>query len=75
MLMCEFVDEKNPVVQASAKEIVTLHEEKVFSQDHGSETRVDGTDIRGDSEAYADAMDVSAIFAGANEALIALSRP
>ncbi|XP_045084695.2 uncharacterized protein [Aegilops tauschii subsp. strangulata] len=44
MLMSELVDEEDPVLQVSAKEIVALREEKVHSQDHGSETRVDAAD-------------------------------
>jgi hypothetical protein len=44
MLMCEFVDKEDPVLQASAKEIVGLCEEKVRSQDYDSETLVDSTD-------------------------------
>ena len=45
MLMCELVDKVDPVLQASAKEIVVLREEKVHCQDHGSETHVDATDM------------------------------
>lgn len=44
MLMCELVDEEDPILQVSAKEIAALHEEKVCSQHHGSETRIDATD-------------------------------
>ncbi|XP_048539779.1 splicing factor 3B subunit 2-like [Triticum urartu] len=57
MLMCELMDEEDPVLQVSAKEIVELREEKVRSQDYGSETRVDVTDAGDDSETCVDATD------------------
>ena len=44
LLMCELMDVEDPVLQASAKEIVTLHEEKVNPQGHDTETRIDATD-------------------------------
>ncbi|XBI97710.1 hypothetical protein VPH35_018033 [Triticum aestivum] len=75
MLMCELVDKVDPVLQASAKEIVMLREEKVHYQDHGSETHVDDTDIGGDSEAYGDVTGISANFAGADAAIAACGRP
>ncbi|KAE8777637.1 hypothetical protein D1007_49611 [Hordeum vulgare] len=75
MLMYELVDEEDPVLQGSTKEIGALREGKVCSQDHDSKTRVDAMDAGGDSETYTNATGVSAIFAGAKEALIACARP
>ena len=59
MLMCELVDEEDPVFQASVKEIVELREEKVRFQDHGSESCVDGMDADGDSKICVDATDTN----------------
>jgi hypothetical protein len=74
MLMCKLMDEKNPVLQASAKEIVALHEEKVCLQDHGSESRVDATDAGGDSKNYINATGVSANFAKVVAASVACAQ-
>lgn len=75
MLMCELVDKQDPILLVLAKEIATLHEQKVCPQNHGSETRVDATHAWGDSKTYINAMGISANFAGAKEALIACARP
>ena len=75
MLMCELVDEEDPILQASSKEIVELREKKVRSQDRGSETHVDTTDAWGDSESYVDVTGISANFAGADAAIAMCARP
>ncbi|XP_073363674.1 uncharacterized protein [Aegilops tauschii subsp. strangulata] len=75
MLMCELVDTKDPVLQASAKETVVLREEKVCSQDYGSETRVDATDMGGDFKDYVEVTGLSANFAGSDAAIAACARP
>ena len=74
-LMSELVDEEDPVLRVPAKETIALVEEKVCHQDYGLETRVEATDAGSDSETYVSIMDVSANFAGADEAMAACAQP
>ena len=60
-LMCELVDEDDPVLQAVAKETDTLVEKKVCLQ--VSETRVHATDAAGDSRTHADSTGMKAYMA------------
>ena len=62
-LMCELVDEDDPVLQAVAKETDTLVEDKVCRHDHASETRVNAIDTGGDSRTHADSTGIKAYMA------------
>ena len=62
-LMCELVDENDPVPQAVAKETDTLVEEKVCRHDHALETRVDAIDTGGDSTTHVDSTGMKAYMA------------
>ena len=57
-LMCELVDEDDPVPQAVTKGTDTLVEKKVCLQ--VSETRVDATDAGGDSRTHGDSTGMKA---------------